>query len=72
MKDSVNIQSTDGGLHYEITRELSEVVNRANLIDRFDDLNRQEEALLEQLEMVRKNKAVINSALETGSGTDKL
>lgn len=72
MKDTVKIVSTDGGLNYEIKRELSEVVNRTNLEDRLDDLNRQEEALIEQLEMIRKNKKVVESALATGQGGDTI
>lgn len=50
MLDGLHIKTTDGGAHYEITRTLSETVDRANVEQRLEELIHEQEHLEKALE----------------------
>lgn len=66
MKDTVQIKAQNGGTHFEIKRELSEVVNRSNLEDRLQSLRAEKEQLVEHLERIDKNIKLTEQALNEG------
>lgn len=68
MKDSLKIKAQNGGTHFEIKRELSEVVSLTDIKNRLQSTEGEIEMLEEQLERAKKNKRILEDALNTGKG----
>ena len=71
MKDTVKINAVNGGAHFEIKRELSETVGLTDLQNRLQSMNGEIEMLQEQLELLTKNRDILQEALDTGKGAGK-